>query len=390
MKILFINSVCGIRSTGRICTDLAEEFEKVGHTVKIAYGRESVPEKYQKYAIRIGNNTDNKLSAIHSRITDKHGFANKKATAKFLRWAEEYKPDVLWLHNIHGYYINIKMLFEWIKSHPEVKVNWTLHDCWAFTGHCSHFSSSGCEKWKTGCKKCEFKGKYPKSLLLNRSDKNYEKKKELFTGIEDLTIVTPSCWLASLVKKSFLGVYPVEVINNGIETDVFKPTDGDIAKKYGIENKKIILGVASAWSKSKGLYDFIKLSKMIGEDKKIVLIGLSDKQFSLLPSNILGIKRTNNIKELAMWYTAADVFLNLTYDDTYPTVNLEAQACKTPCITYDTGGSVESVPPENVVKQGDLESIVKIIEEKLDLWEEDCSKKKMIEKCMKIIKGFSE
>ena len=150
MKVLMINSVCGIRSTGRICTDIAEELEKQGHDVKIAYGRETVPEKYQKYAVRIGTDLDVKLHGIKTRLFDRHGFGSKRATKKFIKWVEEYDPDVIHLHNLHGYYINIKILFDYLKK-ANKKVVWTLHDCWAFTGHCTHFDFVGCNKWKCKC-----------------------------------------------------------------------------------------------------------------------------------------------------------------------------------------------------------------------------------------------
>ena len=166
MKILLVNSVCGIRSTGRICTDIAQEYEHEGHEVKIAYGREdTVPGRFAKYAVRIGNEWDLKLHALQTRVLDEHGFGSKAATRKFLAWAEEYNPDLLWLHNIHGYYINIEMLFAWIKTRPQMQVKWTLHDCWAFTGHCSHFTFVKCDKWKTHCRNCEQKCEYPASKI---------------------------------------------------------------------------------------------------------------------------------------------------------------------------------------------------------------------------------
>ena len=356
-----INVVCGIRSTGRICTDLAEMLEQKGHKVKIAYGRESVPRQYQKYAVRIGNDIDCKMHGIATRVFDRHGFASKNSTKNFLAWAEKYNPDVLHLHNLHGYYINIEMLFDWIKSRPNMKVIWTLHDCWAFTGHCSYFSYVKCNKWKRRCKNCPQKRDYPASYFIDNSENNFLRKRNAFTGVENMTIVTPSKWLAGLVKQSFLKEYPVKVIHNGIDTDVFKPTLSNFRKKYHLENKKIILGVASTWDRRKGFEDFIKLAGMLDDTYRIVLVGLSAKQMKIIPDNIVGIMRTNNTKELAAIYTAADVFLNLTYEDNYPTVNLEAQACGTPCITYNTGGSVESVSKNSVISQGDMKEILKIV-----------------------------
>lgn len=357
-----INSVCGIRSTGRICTDLADVLAENGYEVKIAYGRETVPDKYQKYAVRIGTDIDNKIHAIQTRLFDTHGFGSKKATADFLKWADKYDPDILHLHNIHGYYINVEMLFDWIKSRPQMKVIWTLHDCWAFTGHCAYFTAANCDKWKTQCKCCPQLKSYPTCNFNGNVEDNYNRKKSAFTGVKNMTLVTPSKWLAGLVKESFLKDYPVEVINNGIDTSIFKPTPSDFRKKYHIENKKVILGVAAVWDERKGLNDFVKLSKILDDDYKIVLVGLSEKQIKEVPDNIIKISRTNSAVELAEIYTAADVFLNLTYEDNYPTVNLEAQACGTPVITYDTGGSVESACPNGIViKKNELDNLSEII-----------------------------
>lgn len=354
-----INSVCGIRSTGRICTDLALQFEEEGHEVKIAYGRETVPVKYRKYAIRIGTDFDNKVSAIHTRMTDKHGFANRKATVVFLDWAEKYKPDLLWLHNLHGYYINVEMLFKWIKSHPEMQVKWTLHDCWAFTGHCAYFTMAKCEQWKTHCSYCLQKRRYPSSYFLDNCKNSFDRKKAAFTGVKNMTLITPSEWLAELVKQSFLKEYPVEVVYNKIDTHVFKPTPSDFRERFGLKNKKIILGVASTWDDRKGLFDFYKLADMLDDHYQIVLVGLSEKQLKHIPQKIIGIKKTNSQRELAEIYTVADVFFNPTYEDNYPTVNLEAQACGTSVVTYRTGGSPESVSEENVVAVGDIEAAMR-------------------------------
>lgn len=362
MRVFMINSVCGIRSTGRICTDIAEILEANGHECKIAYGREEVPQKYQKYAVRIGNAKSVKWDALKTRLLDNAGFNSKRATKKLIQQIQEYNPDVIHLHNLHGYYVNVEVLFRYLKTCGK-KIVWTLHDGWAFTGHCACFDFAGCEQWKNGCEKCPQKKEYPKSILLDKSKRNYAKKKELFTGIPNFTIVMPSQWLANLVKQSFLKEYEVKVIRNGIDTKVFKPTDSGVRQIYGLQDKKILLGVASAWVERKGLSDFIELSQSLDEGYQVVLIGVTEAQKKTLPKEILAITRTNNVQELAGWYTAADVFLNPTYEDNYPTVNLEAQACGAPVITYATGGSVENVPEENVVARGDVQAMIKQIEE---------------------------
>ena len=217
MNILWINAVCGTGSTGKICVAQAQQMEQQGHIVRIAYGRDGfVPEQYQKYGVRIGSDLGVRSHGVFTRLTDRHGFASRAATRAFLKWADTFDPQLLWLHNLHGYYINIEMLFHWIKSRPNMQVKWTLHDCWSFTGHCSHFDFIGCQKWKTGCCDCPQKGEYPASVLLDASRNNYGKKKELFTGVPNMTIITPSKWLAGLVKDSFLGGYSVEVEYNTV------------------------------------------------------------------------------------------------------------------------------------------------------------------------------
>lgn len=335
MKILFINSFFNHGSTGRICVELAEKYSSEGNEVKIAYGRNAiVPDKYRKYAVRIGSDLDIKLHGIYTRLFDKHGFASKKATEKFLKWADKFDPDLLWLHNIHGYYINIEMLFKWIKKRPNMQVKWTLHDCWTFTGHCAYFTMAKCYKWKTHCSQCVQKRSYPGSILCDNSSNNFERKKAAFCGVKNMTLITPSNWLADLVKESFLKEYPVEVIYNEIDKTVFKPTPSDFREKYGLTDKKIVLGVASVWDERKGLWDFFKLRDMLDESYAIVIVGLTKKQLKNLPKNILGISKTNNTKELAEMYTAADVFVNPSKEETYGMTTKEAESCGTQTLVY--------------------------------------------------------
>ena len=308
-------------------------------------------------------------NALKARLFNNEGFNAKRQTRKFLKWAENYNPDVLHLHNLHGYYINVELLFKWIKSRPNMKVLWTLHDCWAFTGHCTHFEFVNCSKWEKECHNCSQKKIYPKSLLMEKSKSNYERKKKAFCNVKDLQIITPSHWLKGVADKSFLKEYKITVVNNGIDLSVFKPTKSDFREKYNLKNKKIILGVASVWTQRKGFYDFIKLSKIIDENTHIVLAGVNDKQLKILPKNVLGFKKTFTINELAEIYSASDVLFNPTYEDTYPTVNLEAQACKTPVITYKTGGSVESVPENNVINKGDYKELIVKLKQDLPILE---------------------
>lgn len=344
MKLLLINSVSGIGSTGKIVARIADDYISQGHEARIAYGRSDVvPKQYEPISYRIGSSWEVKLHALSSRLLDNHGMCSKISTEKFLKWANEYNPDVLWLHNLHGYYINIEKLFSWIKSRPHMQVKWTLHDCWAFTGHCTHFDFCGCEKWKTQCSNCPQTKEYPSSFLVDNSTKNYNRKRKAFTGVKKMEIITPSKWLAGLVKDSFLKEYPLSVIPNTIDTTVFKPTASEFRKIQGLENKKIILGVANVWDARKGYQDFIKLRALLDDSFHIVLVGLTPKQIHELPKGITGITRTNSASELAAIYTAADVFFNPTYQDNYPTVNIESEACGTPVITYNTGGAPETI-----------------------------------------------
>lgn len=362
MKVLMINVVCGIRSTGRICTDLATALEAQGHEVKIAYGRENVPEQFKKFAVRIGSDIDVKIHGIKARLFDGAGFGSKFATIRFIKWVEEYDPDVIHLHNIHGYYINAAILFNYLKTCGK-KIIWTLHDCWCFTGHCVYFDYVNCDKWKKQCGNCPQKSEYPARIGPDMSQQHYELKKTLFTGIKNMILVTPSQWLANLISESYMNEYPIKVIYNGVDTSVFKPTESDVKDRYNISNKKIVLGVAAVWDKRKGQSTFIKLAKRLDTIYQIVLIGLNIDQINKLPSNIIGIERTNSIRELAELYSAAYVFVNPTLEDNYPTTNIEAIACGTPVITFETGGSSESARMYGVsVSKKNIEELVSAIE----------------------------
>ncbi len=348
MKILLINSVCGLKSTGRICTDLAEVAERAGHTVKIAYGREYAPKQYQKYAVRIGVDADVKMHAGIARIFDNAGFCSTGATRRFLKWVDSYKPDLVHLHNIHGYYLHVGLLFKYLKE-KNIPVVWSLHDCWAFTGHCGHFHYAGCEKWQTGCYACVNKKDYPTSILVDGSKRNYARKRELFTGLENMTLTVPSLWLEETVKYSYLGGYPVCHIPLGIDLDTFKPTVSNLRERYALQDKRIVLGVATAWSKKKGIDEFARLAQTLDERYKIVLVGVDKDTVATLPENILCLPRTNSIKELAKLYSMADVFFNPSVEETMGLTTVEALSCGTPAIVYDQTAVPEIVDPKSGV-----------------------------------------
>ena len=366
MKILMINEECGTGSTGRICTDIATALESEGDEVKIAYGRNAdlVPAQYDKYAVRIGKDIDLKIHGAITRAFDAAGFGSIRATKSFVEWIYRFDPDIIHLHNLHGYYINIDLLFSYLKKINKPVV-WTLHDVWPFTGHSAYCDAVGCSKWKKGCEHCPQMKVYPKSYV-DRSKKNWERKRNIFCGVTNLTIVTPSKWLAELVEDSFLNVYPVKVINNGIDTGKFHKVSTHLKANLGLQRKKILLSVATVWNDLKGLSDFERLADLLGTDYKIILVGgMTKSQEKELPESILHIQRTQNINEMVELYNAADVYLNLTYCDTYPTVNLEAAACGTPVITYAVGGSAESAEMSGGISvgRGDVEAVAHAIRE---------------------------
>lgn len=360
MKYLFINSVAGVGSTGKIAAQQCRELMQQGHECVLAYGRDKancddIP------TIQIGTSLDFKLHGLSTRLFDNHGFCSRRATKRFLEEVKRFDPDVIWLHNVHGYYLHIGLLFDYLRSCGK-QIFWTLHDCWSFTGHCAYFDFAGCEKWKSGCRSCPQKGTYPASLAFDGSRRNYEKKKALFTGIPNLTLITPSKWLANLLKEGYLKEYPVKVVYNPINTDIFRPTPGDFREKHGLEEKKMVLGVASVWEERKGLRDFVKLASLLPENWKIVLVGLKPEESANLPENILALPRTNSAQELAALYTTADVFANPTYEDNLPTVNLEARACGTRIVSYDTGGCKETLGEGDIlIPKGNVEALAAAI-----------------------------
>ena len=357
MNILQINSVCGIGSTGRIATDLHGILESRGHQSTVAFGRGDAQNCAS--TIRIGSRTDNYLHALQTRLFDAHGFGSKKATAAFITKIEKLNPDLIHLHNLHGYYLHVGLLMEYLKQIKKPIV-WTLHDCWAFTGHCVHFDYIGCDRWKSSCHDCPMKMEYPRSLVFDRSRKNFEIKRKLFTGLSGLTFVTPSRWLGGLLKDSFLKEYPATVINNGIDLAMFKPQSENFRTKHKLNGQFLILGVTSIWDERKGFNYFLDLAKELRDNEKIIMVGLNPHQMKGLPPGMIGIAQTNSIQELAEIYSAADVFVNPTLEDNFPTTNLEALACGTPVITFNSGGSPESVNAECglIVERGNMAELV--------------------------------
>lgn len=375
LNILHINSV-NFGSTGNIMLDISRKANKYDYNSLVAYANSrSNKNKNVKNSILISNVIERNIHLKLGYFSGYNGCFSKVGTKAFLRKVDRFKPDIIHLHNLHNCYINLKLLFDYIKE-QNISVVWTLHDCWAFTGQCSHFTEAQCEKWLTGCYECPQIEKYPASRV-DKTKEMYLYKREWFTGVKKMTIVTPSNWLAKKVKVSFLKEYPVKVINNGIDLSVFKPRNSNFREKYSLEHKKIILGVAHSWSKSKGLDIFTGLASRLREDYQVVLVGLTAEQMKELPSNILGLQATNNREELAEIYTAVDYFVNPSIEETMGLVTVEAIACGTPTIVSNLTAVPEMVNEDSgvVVKEYDVDSFYEAIitnnefsEEKLLKW----------------------
>ncbi len=368
MRLLQINPVMrGNTSTGRIMREIGEVAMAAGWESYIAYsgGRDGEEMPSSSVKIPVGGKLSVAWHGLVTRMADRHGLASNIATRRFIRQVEELKPDIIHIHNVHGYFLNYRIFLDWL-SRSGIPVVWTIHDCWLYTGHCYYYSFARCDRWQFGCGDCPQRSKFPKSWLIDASDKNYITKKEAFTKIpkDKLTFVPVSDWIRGEMSHSFLKDFDFQVIHNGIDMEIFKPSDTEeVIRKYGLEGKKIILGLASIWSGEKGLGDFLKMSEMLAEDEIIVLVGLKPEQMKGLSTNIKGIARTENVAQLAQLYSSATAFVNPTWQDNYPTVNLEAIACGTPVVTYRTGGSIEAVTPETgmIVEQGDVPGLLEAV-----------------------------
>lgn len=363
MKVYIINSVFKYGSTGNICMEIEQALAAHGDVGRVAYGRIGTNnEKGDGYVI--SNKLDLLSHVLYTRLTDKHGLHSKCVTRRLLQDIQKFEPDVIHLHNIHGYYLNYELLFEFLKEYKRPVV-WTLHDCWAFTGHCAHFDANHCEKWKTHCEECKLRGEYPKSWYADKSSQNFNLKKKLFTDLSNLYLVTPSKWLAGVVKESFLRKYPVEVIYNGIDLKKFYPRSG---KKFrdsiGAAEKIIILGVASVWTEKKGLQDFVELQDYLDENYQIVLVGISEKQRQMIPESIYCISRTDSVEELAVIYSAADVYFNASVEETMGLTTVEALACGVPVVVYNKTAVPEVVPEGGgiILEAGNILQVKKAVD----------------------------
>ncbi len=357
MKILQINTTLNSGSTGKIAEGIGLKIIENQGESYIAYGR--FANKSASQAIKIGSQWDQAFHLLNTRIFDTHAFHSNTATRKLIKEITKIQPDIVHLHNLHGYYLNVEILFRFLKK-LDKPIVWTLHDCWPFTGHCCHFERVHCEKWKTECNKCPLKFLYPQSYLFDNSKDNFRRKKEVFAQAEQLHIVTVSNWLKTQVEASYLKYKTLRTIYNGVNTDIFKPLDAAALKKtYGYHEKQIILGVANVWSEGKGLTSFVELSRRLNNEQLIVLIGITKKQAKHLPKNIIIVERTNSQKELAEYYSMADVFVNPSIAETFGLVSTEAMACGTPSVVYDSTANPELITLDvgSIVKSNDYQNL---------------------------------
>ena len=354
--LLLINTVINTGSTGRITEEIGKVAMHNGWRSVIAFGRNRSRSASEN--IQVGTPFDIKKHGLLTRLFDRHGLGSRRATERLIEQIEEIKPDVIHLHNIHGYYLNIEVLFNYLNK-SKIPIVWTLHDCWAMTGHCVHFSEINCVRWKTVCFACPQKRNYPASVGLDRSKANHILKKKLFSSVEKMEIISVSSWLDGLVAESFLNVYPHKFIYNGIDLELFKPikkSAESVRLKYKIKDRFFLLGVATAWSDRKGLSDYKQLSMQLMENEVIVLVGLPLSLIKKLPSNIIGIPRTESKEDLAALYSAADVVLNLSSEETFGLTTAEGFACGTPSIVYNCTASPELITPETgfIIPKGNI------------------------------------
>lgn len=359
MKVLLLNQYFGFGSTGKIVQDIYKMLVEDDHKCCIAYGRNTGHDTSEFETYKIGNKVDTYEHVFETRFSDNHGFSSRGATKKFIKFIEQYNPDVIHIHNLHGYYINIKILMNYLRN-KKMKIIWTFHDCWNFSAHAGYIDYDSNGKLQTKVIDKKELSEYPKAYFSLFD--NYSRKKKLFSGFEDMTIITPSRWLSNMTADSFFDEYKIETIYNGIDTTKFYKDKATtlIENKVSLE-KEIILGVASVWDDRKGLIYFNELDNIINHDRqKIVVIGKIESDI-LLNNDILHIAQTENIDEMRQWYSNASFFVNPTLYDNFPTTNLEAIACGTPVITFDTGGSPESVELTNfgkVVPKGDMDEVL--------------------------------
>ena len=353
--LLQINTTSNWGSTGRIAENIGLAAMEAGWESLIAYGRMHTPSKSETLCTT--RRTEVYAHYAAARAFDREGLCSPLAAGRLIRYIREIRPDVVHIHNIHGHWMNYRILFEYLNE-AAVPVVWSTHDCWPITGHCYHFVHSGCDKWATGCSHCGHS-----DAFVDRSERNYNLKKSLFCAAE-LYPVVASKWLEGVYGRSFLGEKKISVIPNGIDTRIFRPCGEEAA-----DGSFTIIGVATAWSDAKGLGDYARLASRLPEDCHIILVGLDPERGRALPSNVTCIAKTQNQAELARLYSSADVLLSLSYAESFGLTVAESFACGTPAIVYDNTAQPEHITPETgaVVPTGDIDALLARIQEFRDI-----------------------
>lgn len=361
-RLLIINVALNWGSTGKIVEGIGSLAKSRGWEVYVAHGARYKNRSNLK-AIQVSGRAEEWIHYIGSSLFDAQGLGSRCATRRFLKEVDEISPDVVHIHNIHGCFLNYPLLFNYLRD-KQIPVVWTLHDCWAMTGHCVHFEKTHCERWKTQCEKCPQKRDFPTSYLLDRSKRNYALKKQLLTSMDRMRITTVSAWLKGVAEKSYLNKFPIDVVPNGIDTGRFNYTDKDIKKRFQIESKILLLAVASGFEERKGIFDYVALSRILTDKYQLMLVGVNDQDRKVLPDNVIAVSRANGPEELAAFYSASDVLLSLSYEETFGLTVVEAMACGTPAIVYDNTAQPELITKETgtVVPTGDIDTLINAIE----------------------------
>lgn len=351
--LLQISAAYNCGAPGRIVEQIGVLAQTKGWEVYVVHGsRHSAPSRL--ISLSRTSTIQEYLHAARSIMFDGQGLSGRKLTKHIVKQIEALQPDLIHIHNLHGYYINYEVLFDYLNQ-TQIPVVWTFHDLWPITGHCAHFDFNNCDKWKYGCSNCKFHKEYPSSFI-DLSKRNYQLKKRLFTGVKNMTLVPVSDWVGDILSQSFLNKYPVHRIYNGVDIRIFSPCDTDLRARMNMEGKHILLGVASPWGEKKGFKDYLALRKVLPDEYVIIMVGLTTKQITGLPSGIIGIERTKSQTELAEYYNLADITLNLSYQETFGMTTVEGMSCGTPGIVYDRTASPELVTPATgiVVEAGNI------------------------------------
>ncbi|TCT30367.1 glycosyltransferase involved in cell wall biosynthesis [Providencia alcalifaciens] len=361
MKVLLIDVNCKKGSTGKIVYELYSELKEQGHEAAICYGRgDKISEKN---IYKTSSDIETIIHAGMSRLTGYTGYFSPFSTKRIINIIDSFNPDVIHLHELHGYYVNIYPLLEYIKK-KKIKTIWTFHCEFMYTGKCGH--SFECEKWKTGCHHCPQLNNYPRSLYFDRTEFMYNQKKDSFSNYHNLTIVTPSSWLAERTKISFLHEKKIKIIHNGINNkDIFKPIyNSSLYNKYNLYGKKIILSIApNIMSYTKGGEKILDIARKYHDQNVIFLLIGNDDEIKNLPKNVIAIGKIKDQNLLAEFYSIADLFLICSKRENFPTTCLEALSCGTPIIGFNNGGTAETAPGNLgfFVEDNDIDALVEFI-----------------------------